>query len=261
MRIKRRNAIWLAILGTLTSIGILSQGLDSGTAIVLLGALGIAGAVALFDLQPKQIIKTVQERTALGGKTTPDAREAAERAKARGAYLMGDMALLDIGLITLTESYDGMVMNRTRNLSLDDNSVRPYITLQVPALEADRRANIRFEIEDGHGDKIYVHEQEMYLRDGKMDILANTQMPLFDSDMGIDPGDGDLRVYIDGDLAGVLGFTIAPSTRDRWAGRRQSRREESTAQRLTDREPQDEDTVSLEELLRQSRNRNGNGNF
>ena len=43
MRIKRRNAIWLAILGTLTSIGILSQGLDSGTAIVLLGALGVAG--------------------------------------------------------------------------------------------------------------------------------------------------------------------------------------------------------------------------
>ena len=217
--------------------------------------------MALFDLQPKQLLKTVQERTTLGGKTTPDAREAAERAKARGAYLMGDMELLDIGLIALSERYDGMVMNRTRNLSLDDNSVRPYITLQVPAIEADRRANIRFEIDDGHGDKIYVHEQEMYLRDGKMDILANTQMPLFDSDMGIDPGDGDLRVYIDGDLAGILGFTITPSTQDRWAGRRQSRREQPAAQRLTDTEPEDDGAVSLEDLLRQSRNQNGNGNF
>jgi len=254
MRIKRRNLIWLSILGLLAGVGILSQGLDSSTTLLLLATLGTAGGIALFDLEPRQLLKTVQERTALGSKVTAEAREATERAEARGARLVGEMELLDVGLITLSESYDGMVMNRTRSLSLDDNSARPYITLQVPTIEADRRATVRFEIEDGYGDKIYVREQEVYLRDGKMDILAETQMPLFDSDMNIDTGDGDLRVYIDGDLAGILGFTLSPSTRDRWAGRRAARTEQA-GQRLADRERDEEEPISLEDLLRQSSRR------
>lgn len=250
MRIKRRNMIWLGVLAALTGIAVISSGLSAPASLALLGALGVAGGVALFDLEPRALIKTVQEKTALGGKVSADAREATERARARGGGLIGDMLVLDIGLIALDEGYDGMVMQRTRNLSLDHNGVRPYLTLQVPPIDADRRAMIRFEMDDGHGKKVYIHEQEMYLRDGTANILADNQMPLFNSDLTLAHGDGDLRVYVDGILAGVLGFKLAPSTRDRWAGRRQKH----ARQRLSDNEPaakDDDAPISLEELLRQ----------
>lgn len=259
MRIKRRNLVWLGTLGALTGLAVLSQGFDSGVSLLFLASMGIAGGVALFDLEPQRLIKSVQDKAVLGGKTSPDAREARDRAKARGVMLLRDVELMDIGLITMLERGDGMVMQRSRSVSLDDNSLRPYLTLQVPPLEADRRATIRFEIEDGHGNLVYKHEQEQYMRDGRMDILAGNQMPLFDSNMSIDPGDCDLRVYLDEDLVGILGFTIAPSTRDRWAGRRQ----QAAAERLRDtthteqRQVQiDEDVpMSLEDLLRQQNNK------
>lgn len=251
MRIKRRNLIWLGTLAALTGIAVVSQGFDSAASILLLTSLGVAGGVALFDLEPKQLIKTVQDKTALGGKVSADAREAVERAKARQTYTTTEAQVLDVGLIATLERADGMVMQRTRSISLDDNSVRPYITLQVPAIEADQRASIRFEMEDGHGDRVFIHEQEQYMRDGRIDILSGAQLPLFNSDQGIDPGDADLRVYLNGDLISVLGFTIAPSTRDRWAGRRQRQAQE----RLSDKEQKTNDNddvpVTLEELLRQ----------
>ncbi len=251
MRIKRRNLVWLGILGTLTGIAVLGQGIAAPTSLLLLGAMGVAGVVSLFDVEPQQLLKTMQEKTARGGKTSADAREAAERAQARGSYLVSGLHLLDIGLIALRDSYEGMVMQRTRNLSLDDEGARPYITLQVPAIEADRHADIRFEILDAHGKVVYMHEQQMYMRDGRMDVLADNMMPLSSSELNIAHGEGDLRVYVDGELIAILGATIAPSTRDRWAGRRPSR-DRDAADRLQDTPKQDDDDapVSLEDLLK-----------
>jgi hypothetical protein len=254
MRIKRRNLVWLGVLGTLTGIAVLAQGITTAS-VILMGAMAVAGVVSLFDLEPQALIKTVQDKTARGGKVSPDAREAVERAQARGSINISGLQVLDVGLIALRDSYEGMVMQRTRNLSLDDEGARPYITLQIPAMEADRHASIRFEIDDAHGKKIYVQEQQMYLRDGRLDILADTMMTLSRSDLGIAHGEGDLRVYVDGELMGVLGATIAPSTRDRWAGRRQERQDNARS-RLSDRPREEEEApVSLEDLLRQQNRR------
>jgi hypothetical protein len=252
MRIKRRNLVWLGVLGTLTGLAVLAQGITAPASLLLLGAMGVAGVVSLFDVEPQALIKTVQDKTVRGGRASADAREASERARARGSFIATKAELLDIGVIALRDSYEGMVMQRTRSLSLDDEGVRPYITLQVPALEADRHATIRFEIDDAHGKKIYVHDQEMYMRDGRLDILTDTMLPISDSDLGIAHGEADLRVYIDGDLVGVLGLTLAPSTRDRWAGRR-SERANRASSRLQDSAPRDEEDepVSLEDLLKQ----------
>jgi hypothetical protein len=75
--------------------------------------------------------------------------------------------------------------------------------------------------------------------------------------MGIEPGDCDLRVYVDGELISILGFQISPSVKDRWAGRRQQR-EDRAQTRLVDNEPDyndDDVPISLEDLLRQSNTR------
>jgi hypothetical protein len=255
MQIKRRNMLWVGTLAILTGIAAFSPGVDPAVTLVLLGGLGVVAAVALMDLRPVQVIKSVQQRANIGTGVSADAHEATERARARGVYRSSDIRLLDVGLIALRERADGLVMQRTRSLSLDDNSLRPYLTMQVPALEADRRAEVRFVIEDGHGKKVYVHEQEVYLRDGRLDVLASNQMPLFDSTMNLEPGDGDLRVYVNDELMAVLGFTLAPSTRDRWAGRRTERSERSTSRLQDDTPPpaaaaNDDAPVSLEDLLR-----------
>jgi hypothetical protein len=259
MRFKRRNLVWLGILGALAGVAILSPGVPAGVAFLLLASLGVVGAISLFDIEPRRLLKAAQDRSPIGGRISNDAREAAERARVRGAYLPSDMDLLDVGLIAMQERYSGSVMQRTRNLSLDDESARPYVTLRVPPLEADRRATVRFDMEDGHGDLVYSHEQQVYLRDGKMDILAGNQMPLFDSTMNLNPGDGDLRVYIDDRLVGVLGFTLGASTRDRWAGRRQQQQQRAS-ERLQDRDGETSSAVAgeeappltLEDLLRQN---------
>ncbi|MFZ4816942.1 MAG: hypothetical protein ACOYL5_20570 [Phototrophicaceae bacterium] len=246
MRIKRRNLVWLGILAALAGVAIFSQGLLALPSLLLLGALTVAGAISLFDLEPAALMRNVQER-AQAGKVTSDAREATERARTRGGLRMSDLQIQDVGLIVLKDGSSGLVMQRSRSLSLEDNSARPYITLQVPSHEADRYATIRFEIQDGYGQTSYVHEQKIYLRDGHMNILAEMQMPLSHSTESLEPGDGDLRVSIDGDLVSMLGFTLTPSVQDRWAGRR-------AAERLTDRPPAEDEPISLEELLRQQNN-------
>lgn len=252
MRIKRRNLVWLGTLAALTGLAIFSQGLTGVASLVLLAILTGAAIFSIFDFQPTTLIESVQQKTNIGTRNSPDAREAVERAKARGSYLPKDLEVLDVGLIALRDSYDGMLMQRTRSLSLDDDGVRPYVSLQIPPLEADRYADITFEIIDGNGKVVYKHEQRMYLRDGKLDVLAEMQMPLSDSTLNIAHGNGDLRVLVDGTLAAMLGFTITPSTRDRFAGRRS----DDARDRLRDRSPkppqEDDVPISLEDLLRQN---------
>lgn len=259
MQIKQRNLVWLGILGALTGIAIFAEALPTPAALLLLGVLGVSAVASLFEFAPQRVLKNVQDKAVLTNKQSTDAREATERARARGSYILSHVPLLDVGLIALRENYEGMVMQRTRNLSLDDIGVRPYITVQIPATEADRHAMFTFEIIDAHGKTVYKHDQNIYLRDGKLNVLADTQMPLNKSTLNIAHGELDLKVYMNGDLLAVLGGSITPSTRDRWAGRR-AENTQAAAQRLSDepsiRVSREDEPVSLEELLRQQSSRN-----
>jgi hypothetical protein len=175
------------------------------------------------------------------------AREATERARRRGGYGVSGLTLLDVGLISLQSSSEGMVMRRSRTVSLDDDGVRPYITLHVQSEEADRNAVLRFEIIDHNGETQYIHEMKTYLRDGEMNILADHQLPLLDNAKLNGAGDWDLRVSVDGGLVGLLNFTTTPSLSAR---RRQLNRDsDRPALRLED-EIEDDAPVSLQDLLR-----------
>lgn len=245
MRIRRRNTVWLTILGVLVAIVVLSGAATPTVTAALIGLFGIALAASLIELRPRSLLETVPSSPLTMMKMSPQAREAAERARRRTAYTPSGLTLLDVGLISLQSSPEGMVMRRSRTISLDENGVRPYVTLNVSAGEADRNAVMRFEILDQNGQMQYVHEMKTYLRDGEMNILADHQLPLIGNDKLAGAGDWDLRVYADGALMGMLSFSTTPSLAERQ--RLFQRSVGDAALRLEDEA--EDSPISLQDLL------------
>jgi hypothetical protein len=246
MRIRRRNTAWLAVLGVLIGIVVLSGTAPAQVAAALIGLFLVAAAASLVEIRPQQLLGNVPQSPLTLMRMSTTAREAVERARRRTNYSPSGLTLLDVGLISLQSSSEGMVMRRSRSVSLDDDGVRPYITLHVQPNTSDRNAVIRYEILDQNGQVQYVHEMKTYLRDGEMNILADHHLPLAANDRSLGAGDWDLRVSVDGTLLGLLSFNVMPSL----SARRQFIRDaDSAAIRLEDTE-HDDAPVSLEDLLR-----------
>lgn len=263
----RRNTIWLGILAALIGIVIISGSVALEVQVLLLSIFAIAAMASFFNpAMTTNLVQTLQQRSPLNrSRMSPQAREAVERAQSRGGYYsFKRLDMVDLGLIASQSGRDGMVMRRTRSISKDDDGVRPFITLHVPAEEADRNANLRFEIIDQNGREQYIHEMKVYLRDGEMNILADHHLPLIDNGMVEGMGDWDLRIFVDNDLAGIHNFTLTPSYDERRArvrpasggryyvtdsdGERDSRlRDDEQRPRSA---PAPESPMSLEELLR-----------
>lgn len=243
MRLRRRNTAWLAVITTLVMVALVSGAVPAEALVILGGLLALAIGASTIDFQPDRLREALPPSPLTRMRMSTEAREAADRAQRRGGYLPGEMTLVDIGLISSHSSDEGVVMRKSRTISGDDDGVRPFISLHVPAADADRNAHIRFEILDNNGQSQYVHEMRTYLRDGEMNILADHHLPLFSNEkLAASTGDWDLRVQVDGALAGVLSFTVTPGLDQRFPERRR---------RLADEA--EERPMSLEDLMRQSR--------
>lgn len=256
MRLKRRNFAWLTVLGALVAVAVLSGVATVEVSATLIGLFLLAAAATVIEFQPERLLDRSRSSLTMM-RMSSEAREAVERAHRRGGYVDDALTLLDVGLITAQSNREGMVMRRTRTVSLDDDGVRPFITLHVQPEDSERTARIRFEIIDGNGDQQYVHEMRTYLRDGEMNILADHQLPLAESTR-LQSGDWDLRVYVDGKLIGAHMFTLSPSLNDRFRHfeERDAERRDS-ADRVALIDQQEEAPLSLEELLRSRSNRSG----
>ncbi|MFN8530282.1 MAG: hypothetical protein U0670_16910 [Anaerolineae bacterium] len=274
LRIRRRNFAWLGILAAMIGVAALS-GAASAPVIVTLAALfGVAMLASIFDLQvqPDQLVdRSRSSLTAM--RMSTEAREASERARRRGGLSDPGLILLDVGLFTSQAGRSGMDLRRTRDVSLDEDGVRPFIQLHVSPRNADKQARIRFEMLDQNGDAQYVHEMRTYLRDGEMNILPDHHLPL-GANGRLLPGDWDLRVYVDGNLLAAHNFSLIPSMQDRFG--RLQRSASAAADPAVDRRPvqtaapvpqnhlqtddrpvqTDDQPLSLEDLLR-SRGQNG----
>jgi hypothetical protein len=247
MRIRRRHTAWLAILGVIVAAVALSGVAAPAVALAIVALYAVALAASLIEVDSRRLRDTVQASSLSRMRMSPQAREAAERARRRSGFTPAGLTLLDVGLISLHSSSEGMLMRRSRSVSLDDNGVRPYVTLHVQPETADRNALVRFEILDSNGQMQFVHEMKCYLRDGEMNILADHHLPLADNQRLSSAGDWDLRAFVDGALIGVLSFTMSPSLEER---RRQfARSQDEDFDRLREVEADDE-PVSLEDLLR-----------
>lgn len=245
MRLRRRNTLWLAIIGALVALVLVSGAASPGVALALIALFGAAAFASLVEINPRALQTSPGLSPLARMRMSPQAREAAERARRREAYTPPGLTLLDIGLISLHTSAEGMLMRRSRTVSLDDNGVRPYLILQVDGQAADRQALVRFEILDAHGEIQFVHELKTFLRDGEMNILADHHLPLAGNDRLASHGDWDLRAYVDGALLGVLGFTVTPSL--------EARRRQLTGaalERLDEVGADADDALTLEELMR-----------
>lgn len=248
MRLRKRNLAWLTVIGALVALVLLSGAATAEVSAALVGLFALALAASVIELQPAQLLTRGPRSTLAMMRMSPQAREAVERARRRGSgTLESGPALMDIGLISSHTGSEGMVMRRSRSISKDDDGVRPFITLHVPPEEADRTALIRFEMLDPNGVEQYIHEMKAYLREGEMHILTDHHLPLARSERALNSGDWDLRVHVDGVLAGALAFTITPSVRERQ--RQFSPADDGEiSQRLQVEE--EEMPLSLEQLLR-----------
>lgn len=244
MRIRQRNLAWVIILSTLSAIAVGGGAVDGQFAWMLSALVGVGSVLVLFDWQPTvRRLRRPFKPSALKSNGTKDAREAVERAQKRGSYFPNGLQVADIGLIATRNNEHGTTtLEKTRHASLDDEHIRPYITLQVAPEHAEQQRVIRFELEDAHGQIVFVHEQKVYLRDGTFNVIADHHVVLARGNTEIAHGNGDLRVYVDHKLIALLGFTLTPSLKDRWAGH--------VPQRLQDQAQSPDAPTTLEELLR-----------
>jgi hypothetical protein len=248
MHFNTRNLPWLIALGALVGVAVFSGALTGVPALALLGLYGAAVVLSSVrvEVTPADMIKaSTNAISAAQVHTTPEAREAAERAKRRGGTNR-DLILTDIGLIATQTGSDGIAMRRTRDASSDDDGIRPYIIFRASPRDVDRTARIRFEMVDQQGETRYVHEMRARLREGETNVLADHHLPLANAQFK--PGDWELRVTVDGMLVGMYIFQVVPSTRDRLA---RLRGEQPVRPRQIVREVSDPSIpVNLEDLLR-----------
>ena len=218
IRLRRKNTAWLAALGLLIAFALIAGGIaitpPVQIALLAVFALAMVGSTVEIGRDRETLIDALK-RAPVRQRISPQAREANERARAYGGYTNSDLMMIDLGVIAQQSSYEGMAMRRTRNVSRDDHGVRPFVTLYVDPVEAERHAVIRFEIFNQYGDQQYVHEMKTYLRDGEMNILADHHLPLAGNSEVQGAGDWDLRVYVDGNLVGMHNMMLTPSMRER----------------------------------------------
>lgn len=252
MRRNRHNVIWLAALGILTLLAVISPDVASSAQAALVGVFLLATLGAFLDVSvSERLFKRITEQvTARQSRISSEAREARERAEQRGSYFIEDLEMLDIGVITAQSGGDGLVMRRARTISKDDDGARPFVTLYVPPKDAERTINVRFEFIDHNGQQRYVHQMNPYLREGEFNILADHHLPLYGNDEVNGVGDWDLRVYINNVLVGLHNFhlTVGALERRERAARPQPDATADPARRLS-AERRDA-PISLEELLR-----------
>lgn len=269
IRLRRRNTAWLLAMGILIGFALLAAPVTVPVQLALIGAFTVAVIASMVEMGPDQetIIDALQ-RAPIRRRITPQAREASERAASRAGYFnRNGIVMLDLGLIAMQTGMDGLAMRRTRNISKDDDGVRPFITLYIHPEEAERQSVIRFEMYNHLGEEQYVHEMKTYLREGEMNILTDHHLPLAGNREVDGSGDWDLRVYVDGNLIGMQNILLAPSVNER---RRRLSGEAEYAGNLTKSSKSDyviideveqPQTTQLKDLLNQQSSSSGSGGY
>jgi len=262
MQKRKRHLLWLSLLGAVTGIAIIS-GVSLEIALLLLGLFGAAAVATLIELRPREWLE--RSRTSLvARRMSAEAREAVRRARRPGG-IAGGLVLLDIGMISMYMTRDGVTMRRTRSATKDEDGIRPFATIHALNRGAEREVVVRWEMLDRDGEPQYIHEMKYYLRAGDNNIIPDHHLPLAGNSALSASGEYDLRVFIDGILIGEHPFTIVPTYAERFpalaerdpaqaraADEAHGERGEQRAPAARPRLRADDSPMSLEDLLRSS---------
>lgn len=146
----------------------------------------------------------------------PEDRETAQRRIYRNALEAVEAAghdpetikvlTTDIGVMAFKGDLDPVVY-RTRDVPDDVDYIQPYVQLRLPSKAVGR---IRFEILDGEGETLFVHEEHHQFERGRNLITPAARLPIHDAH----PMDTDweLRVSADGMLLAVHHFAWQETT-------------------------------------------------
>jgi hypothetical protein len=162
------------------------------------------------------------------------------------------VTLVDLGLVMNQKRRDGawQPVGLVTLASLDDGAIQPFVRVNFAAGRGERLALVEFAIFDQSGNKMFTHEMKQWVRDGDNLLTCERLLPLLDNpDLGR-AGVWDLRITVDGIIAGVHGFTMQP------AENRISRPRSARLAEVDDAETVSEAPISLEDLLREERRRN-----
>lgn len=258
-RSRRGMYIWLLLLGlavTLIAAGTVSTtSAPLGFAVVLAYIALVLGTLATsrlrgmrFEFKMPQMMPQMAQMAA-NARQTPAARKASQRARGRPGY-NPDHTVADVGLIVNRRRSDGR-WNRylAQNIARDEGAVQPYVTIFAPSQYANRVAVIDFDIYDQAGRSVFNHTMQQYIRDGENLIACERQLPMQAAEnASARNGVWDLRVAVDGAPVAFHSFNVTPAN----TARRLSINDEGEAQ-MNIAVPEDEQAVSLDDLLREQR--------
>jgi hypothetical protein len=237
----------IAILTVIFS-GAISPPLGALLLVGLMGFIGLTSRSAALKNIRDAMPETRQARTR-APQITRAAKTAVDRApRSNLSILQEPYTLLDIGLIIDERRRDGLSLRHARFISLDDESVRPYLVLYYPNEVFQDQVLIRFEISDAAGNPQFIYEMEHRLRAGENLIVPDYRLLLKGNDKLSNTGGWGLSISVDEKVIGVHHFNLLPPVAERL---RQgvTDGEVNPAARLMVEEDEDDLPVSLEELL------------
>jgi hypothetical protein len=98
----------------------------------------------------------------------------------------------DIGVMAFKNDEDPVVY-RTRDVPDDVDYIQPFVQLRLPTKAVGR---IRFEIVDSYGQRLFVHEDNKQLEQGRNLVVPASRLPIHDA-LAIH-NDWELRISADG---------------------------------------------------------------
>lgn len=244
----RGTLMWLFIVGMALVLTLLSGTVSTAVGAALLAAYLAMVVFIARDVDVTTVLQDMRSRPEKKPTQSEVARDASARARSR-PHFDRLIRLLDIGLIVDEQRPDGMALRPGRFISLDDDALRPYAIVDIPAELAERLVHVRFEIHNETGALQYVYEDEKWLRSGENVLLPDYRLPIRKNAADLAPGSWGLHVIVDGGLLGVHHFNVSPSLAMR---RRDLDADGEIRERVWRSEAGDESLpLSLEELLRQ----------
>jgi hypothetical protein len=263
---RRGTRVWLGILGT--AVGLVVLGGLAGQVPPLIALMAgisylVVAIAALTNLGPSflrdrvQALQEIGPAVTIANRTTTAGRRAAQRARNRGEFSV-EATLLDIGLMVNEQTRDGRWDRRlSDSIALDDQALQPFVKVHLAPGTAERLAVIDYEIYDQAGQIQFSHQQKHWVRDGENLIACEQQLPLRGNTALGRAGTWDLRVKVDGTLAGVHGFGVTPAqATSRPAATAADYHERRDRMAITSPDEADE-PISLEQLLANQKRRNG----